>query len=85
MNSYRIRATYLDHGRVVACNTEEVLGNEIRYYHASHASAAAVARDLQVEIGEYCLDPTTRYYVEEIADTAECLRLDPTSLDVGEV
>lgn len=63
---YRITATMERDGQLVGLDQAEVLGEAYGHTFATREEAEALASEMQAEVGDYGLDDSTRYTVEEV-------------------
>lgn len=61
---WTISASFERDGQIIGCNQAEVLGEAYGKEYASREEAEAVAAEMQSEVGEYDLDPSTTYSVD---------------------
>lgn len=66
VTTYRITATYERDGHTIDCTSAEVLGDRLSERWMSRDEAERVAEDMQDDIADYDLDPTTEYHVDEV-------------------
>lgn len=64
--AYRIVASYERDGQVLDCTSAEVIGDAYGKRYAESEDADREAERLTEEVGEYDLDPSTTYSVEEV-------------------
>jgi hypothetical protein len=62
---YAIKASHEQDGNILDCSTAEVLGEAFAAKYETAEEAQAVAEDLQTDVEDVGLDPTTTYSVYE--------------------
>lgn len=63
---YRISASYTRDGQVLDCSQAEILGDAYGVTYATREEAESIAEDMQEEVEDYNLDPSTTYSVDEV-------------------
>ena len=79
---YYVTASYEADGRTVDCSRAEVLGYALGRYYATREEAQDVAIDLQGEVEDTDLDPTTTYEVCEDTIQVRDVQVDSESGEV---
>ena len=63
---YAIKASYEQFDNILDCSTAEVLGEAFAAKYETAEEAWVVAEELQAEVEDVGLDPTTTYSVYEV-------------------